>query len=99
MAASRLIKHQLINVIKRFKFEELESSVIPIFPEISWSHVKSKLIKNHKRFTVKNAVCVIEEILNVSITLMYNFYIKFTCNIILKCGLFVECRFRRENLA
>ncbi|XP_029669115.1 uncharacterized protein LOC115238987 isoform X2 [Formica exsecta] len=62
--ASRLIKHQLINVIKRFKFEELESSVIPIFPEISWSHVKSKLIKNHKRFTVKNAVCVIEEILN-----------------------------------
>ncbi|GAB1863852.1 hypothetical protein CAJAP_04931 [Camponotus japonicus] len=62
--ASRLIKHQLINVIKRFKFEELESSVIPIFPEISWGHVKTKLIKNHKTFTVNNAVRVIQEILN-----------------------------------
>ncbi|KAL6423858.1 hypothetical protein ACFW04_010355 [Cataglyphis niger] len=64
MTASRLIKHQLINVIKRFKFEELESSVIPIFPEISWNHVKSKLIKNHKTFTVNNAVSVIEKILD-----------------------------------
>ncbi|CAL1679732.1 unnamed protein product [Lasius platythorax] len=62
--ASRLIKHQLISVIKRFKFDELESSVIPIFPEISWSDVRSKLIKNHKRFTVNNAARVIEEILN-----------------------------------
>ncbi|XP_072766759.1 uncharacterized protein [Anoplolepis gracilipes] len=61
---SKSIKHQLINVIKRFKFEELESSVIPIFPEISWSHVKFKLIKNHKTFTVNNAVRIIEEILN-----------------------------------
>lgn len=78
VAASRLIKHQLISVIKRFKFDELESSVIPIFPEISWSDVRSKLIKNHKRFTVNNAARVIEEILNVRITLTYNFYIKFT---------------------
>lgn len=78
MAASRLIKHQLINVIKRFKFEELESSVIPIFPEISWGHVKTKLIKNHKTFTVNNAVRVIEEILNVRIFDIFYFYVKFT---------------------
>lgn len=71
MAASRVIKHQLINVIKRFKFEELESSVIPIFPEISWNYVKSKLIKNHKTFTITNAVRVIEKILDVSIFTLF----------------------------
>lgn len=73
MTASRLIKHQLINVIKKFKFEELENSVIPIFPEVSWSHVKTKLIKNHKTFTVNNATRIIEEILNVRI--FYVFYL------------------------
>lgn len=61
-------------MIKRFKFGELESSVIPIFPEISWNHVKSELIKNHKTLTVNNAVRVIEKILDVSI-LTYYFYI------------------------
>lgn len=62
--ASRLIKHQLITVIKRFKFDEIECSVMPIFPEISWSDVKSKLIKKHKKFTVYNVAFLIGQILD-----------------------------------
>ncbi|XP_032674615.1 uncharacterized protein LOC116845703 isoform X2 [Odontomachus brunneus] len=37
---------------------------MPIFPEIFWSRVKSKLVRNHKNFTTTNAVRVIEESLN-----------------------------------
>ncbi|KYQ49941.1 hypothetical protein ALC60_10962 [Trachymyrmex zeteki] len=59
-----LVKRQLTKVINRFKFEELESAVIPVFPETSWSRVRSKLIKNHKTFTVANAVHVIQDILD-----------------------------------
>lgn len=99
MTASRVInRRELINVIKRFKFEELENTVIPIFPEISWSYVKSKLIKNHNKFTTRNAVRIIEEILNVRITFTYNFYKFLSRNIIFTRGLFVGCKFKREGL-
>ncbi|XP_067216527.1 uncharacterized protein [Linepithema humile] len=59
--ALTLIKYNLCNVIKRFKFEELEDAVMPIFPEISWSRIKSKLIKNHKTFNVHNVSLIIKE--------------------------------------
>lgn len=64
-ASALLIKRQLASVIKRFKFEELEGAVMPVFPEISWNRVRSKLVKNHKNFTVANVVLVIEEALDV----------------------------------
>lgn len=65
VASLLIIRRQICKVIRRFKFEELERDVIPIFPEISWSRIKSKLVKNHKNFTVTNAVRVIEESINV----------------------------------
>ncbi|KAL0123869.1 hypothetical protein PUN28_006008 [Cardiocondyla obscurior] len=58
------VKRLIINVIKRFKFEELEDAVIPIFPEISWTQVVSKLIKSHKTFTVTNVSYVIDNVIN-----------------------------------
>ncbi|TGZ53112.1 uncharacterized protein [Temnothorax longispinosus] len=64
MSSTLLIKRQLAYVIKRFKFEELEGAVMPVFPEISWTRVRSKLIKNHKNFTVSNVVRVIEQVVD-----------------------------------
>ncbi|KYM81789.1 PREDICTED: uncharacterized protein LOC105624928 [Atta cephalotes] len=64
MSSATLVKRQLTNVINRFKFEELESAVIPVFPETSWARVRSKLIKNHKNFTVLNVTYIIRDILN-----------------------------------
>ncbi|XP_018402618.1 PREDICTED: uncharacterized protein LOC108779658 [Cyphomyrmex costatus] len=63
MSSIELVK-QLIKVINRFKFEELESAVIPVFPETSWTSVRSKLIKNHKHFTVPNVTHVIRDVLD-----------------------------------
>ena len=75
---------------------------MPIFPEVSWSRVKSRLIRNHKNFTVNNAIHIIEDILDVRIALeQYNFYITFALFVIsfLKSGLFVECKSKRKGLA
>lgn len=66
-ASSLVVQRQLSRVIKRFKFGELESAVMPVFPEISWSRLRSKLIKNHKKFSVTNALRVIEEVINVCV--------------------------------
>ncbi|XP_011150712.1 uncharacterized protein LOC105189964 [Harpegnathos saltator] len=66
MASLPIIQRQINNVIRRFKFEELERDVMPIFPEITWSRVKSKLVKNHKNFTCINVVRVIEEAINIA---------------------------------
>ncbi|XP_011882394.1 PREDICTED: uncharacterized protein LOC105570063 [Vollenhovia emeryi] len=59
-----LVKRQLGLVIRRFKFEELEDAVLPAFPEISWTRVKSKLIKNHKNFTALQVARILEEVLD-----------------------------------
>lgn len=56
----------IVNVIKRFKFEDLESSVIPIFPELSWTDVRSKLVKNHKNFTSVNVAQIVKIVITVS---------------------------------
>ncbi|KAG6794904.1 hypothetical protein HZU73_09353 [Apis mellifera caucasica] len=54
------VQQMIVNVIKRFKFEDLESSVMPIFPELSWTDVRSKLVKNHKNFTSVNVAQIIK---------------------------------------
>ncbi|XP_034193623.2 uncharacterized protein LOC117610397 [Osmia lignaria lignaria] len=61
-STSTYIEQQVTNVIKRFKFEEMESSVMPIFPEISWTNVKSQLVKCHKTFTSINVAQIIKKI-------------------------------------
>lgn len=69
----------IVNVIKRFKFEDLESSVMPIFPELSWNDVRSKLVKNHKNFTSVNVAQIVKIVITVSfiyryIMVFYQFY-------------------------
>ncbi|XP_014472259.1 PREDICTED: uncharacterized protein LOC106743185 [Dinoponera quadriceps] len=64
MASLSIILRRINAMIRRFKFEELERDVMPIFPEIAWSRVKSKLVKNHKNFTITNAVRIIGEAIN-----------------------------------
>ncbi|XP_076241040.1 uncharacterized protein LOC143183401 [Calliopsis andreniformis] len=56
MSSFAAIRQKVINIIKKFKFEELESSVLPVFPELSWIHIKSQLIKYDKSFTTTNAL-------------------------------------------
>lgn len=70
----------IVNVIKRFKFEDLESSVMPIFPELSWNDVRSKLVKNHKNFTSVNVAQIVKIVITVSfiyryIMVFYQFYL------------------------
>lgn len=69
----------IVNVIKRFKFEDLESSIMPIFPELSWNDVRSKLVKNHKNFTSVNVAQIVKIVITVSfiyryIMVFYQFY-------------------------
>ena len=52
---------QTLKIIKRFKFEELELGVFPIFPELLWDEIKLQLIKNHKSLTTNNILPIIEE--------------------------------------
>ncbi|KAK2586012.1 hypothetical protein KPH14_010580 [Odynerus spinipes] len=65
VTASSLIKLIRI-VIRRFKFEELENAVLPVFPETSWDRIKIRLIKLHENFTTLNVVAIIEEVINDS---------------------------------
>ncbi|XP_068978196.1 uncharacterized protein [Bombus flavifrons] len=58
--ATSTFVQEIVNVIKRFKFEELELSVAPVFPEISWNNIRSELIKHHKNFTSYNVAEVIK---------------------------------------
>ncbi|KAK0161249.1 hypothetical protein PV327_009740 [Microctonus hyperodae] len=55
------VRRQIWMTMKKFKFEELESTVLPHFPEISWSEVRSILIQHHDSFTSKNVVRIIEK--------------------------------------
>ncbi|OXU21211.1 hypothetical protein TSAR_010430, partial [Trichomalopsis sarcophagae] len=55
------VKSRISNVIKKFKFEDLESAVLPCFPELSWEQIKAKLVKNHESLTTPHALRIIEE--------------------------------------
>lgn len=59
-------KQSVINIIKKFRFEELEAAVLPVFPEFSWKNIKSQLVENHESLTTVRAVKIIEEEINVS---------------------------------
>ncbi|XP_076295407.1 uncharacterized protein LOC143216338 isoform X2 [Lasioglossum baleicum] len=49
------MEKDIVRIIRRFKFEELELAVMPVFPEVSWNKIKSELIKYHNAFTTTNA--------------------------------------------
>ncbi|XP_074106703.1 uncharacterized protein LOC141532311 [Cotesia typhae] len=56
-------RHLLNSVIQKFKFEELESSVMLEFPEITWDQVRSCLIRNHESFTTFNVLKIINHVI------------------------------------
>lgn len=57
----------LNSAIQKFKFEELESTVLPEFPEITWNQIRAYLIKNHESFTTVNVLKIINRLINVSV--------------------------------
>ncbi|KAI4487575.1 hypothetical protein M0804_005724 [Polistes exclamans] len=59
-----LIKHRIKNVIRKFKFNELEDAVLPVFPETTWNRLKSRLVKQHEQFITANVVFALEKIIN-----------------------------------
>ncbi|XP_053598585.1 uncharacterized protein LOC103576086 isoform X2 [Microplitis demolitor] len=54
----------LNSAIQKFKFEELESTVLPEFPEITWNQIRAYLIKNHESFTTVNVLKIINRLIN-----------------------------------
>ncbi|CAL7938289.1 unnamed protein product [Xylocopa violacea] len=64
MATLGYVQQEIVRCIKKFRFEELESSVMPIFPEISWNNVRCKLVKQHKNFTSVNAALLLKLFIN-----------------------------------
>ncbi|CAK9807472.1 hypothetical protein ANTQUA_LOCUS5213 [Anthophora quadrimaculata] len=59
-ATISFIQHEIVKLIKRFKFEELETSIMPIFPEVSWNNIRSELVKTHSKFTSANVAQLIK---------------------------------------
>ncbi|CAK9794695.1 hypothetical protein ANTPLA_LOCUS78 [Anthophora plagiata] len=73
-ATIAFIQHEIVKLIKRFKFEELETSIMPIFPEVSWNNIRSELVKTHNKFTTANVaqlikIAMIEANLDVKVVL------------------------------
>ncbi|XP_047356824.1 uncharacterized protein LOC124951863 [Vespa velutina] len=64
MSTGNSKKQRIVNVLRKFKFEELENAVLPVFPETTWNHVRSQLIKHHENFTTANVAAILEEIIN-----------------------------------
>ncbi|XP_031842728.1 uncharacterized protein LOC116431438 isoform X2 [Nomia melanderi] len=57
------VQQEVTRIIKRFKFEELESAVMSLFPEISWSNIRSELVKHHNSFTSANVAQLIRTVI------------------------------------
>ena len=64
------MRRRLSNIIRHFKFEELETAVLPLFPEITWHRTKTKLVKHRESFSVSNVSKLIENALDVSDTII-----------------------------
>lgn len=64
MPIANSLKNSIKNIICKFKFEELENAVLPVFPETSWDYVRSQLMMHHHNFTTLNAAAIIEEVIN-----------------------------------
>ncbi|KAF7397914.1 hypothetical protein HZH68_009136 [Vespula germanica] len=63
MSTENTRKHRIVNILRKFKFEELEDAVLPVFPETTWNHVRSQLIKQHENFTTVKVAAVLEKII------------------------------------
>lgn len=75
MSAERTVKQRIATVIKKFHFDELESSVMTAFPEISWADLKAGLVKHRKSFTSTNAAQIFEILIteaNIRETVLIN---------------------------
>ncbi|XP_051171374.1 uncharacterized protein LOC127288134 [Leptopilina boulardi] len=57
-------KRQIINIIKHFKFEELENTVVPVFPETSWKKIRTDLIESQQRLSVLNVTKIISRLID-----------------------------------
>lgn len=44
----------------------MESTVMPVFPEVSWSNIKTEFIRSHKKFTPTNTALFIKIAITVS---------------------------------
>ncbi|KOC59189.1 hypothetical protein WH47_11265, partial [Habropoda laboriosa] len=60
ISTTAFIQQEIVKIIKRFKFEELETSIMPIFPEISWSNVRYELVKSRSKFSSANVAQLIK---------------------------------------
>ncbi|XP_017886455.1 uncharacterized protein LOC108628796 [Ceratina calcarata] len=58
------VQQQIANIIKRFKFDELETSVMTTFPEISWTDLKSALVKHRRAFISTNVALVFRQLIS-----------------------------------
>ncbi|XP_046414656.1 uncharacterized protein LOC124176879 isoform X1 [Neodiprion fabricii] len=63
---SQSVRRQLQRLIARFKFEELELAVLPIFPELTWNNLRSLLMKHHQNFTTRASISIIEQIITTA---------------------------------
>ncbi|XP_046734534.1 uncharacterized protein LOC124404451 [Diprion similis] len=63
---SQNVRLQLQRVIARFKFEELELAVLPIFPELTWNNLRSLLMEHHQNFTTRASISIIEQIITAA---------------------------------
>ncbi|XP_043672256.1 uncharacterized protein LOC122631083 [Vespula pensylvanica] len=63
MSTENTRKQRIVNILRKFKFEELEDAVLPVFPETTWNHVRSQLIKQHESFTTVKVAAVLEKII------------------------------------
>ncbi|KAL2712962.1 uncharacterized protein V1478_017553 [Vespula squamosa] len=64
MSTENSRKQRILNVLRRFKFEELEDAVLPVFPETSWNLVRSQLVVQHESFTTTKVAAILGKIIN-----------------------------------
>nr|XP_050854342.1 uncharacterized protein LOC127065671 [Vespula vulgaris] len=63
MSTENTRKQRIVSILRKFKFEELEDAVLPVFPETTWNHVRSELIKQHENFTTVKVAAILEKII------------------------------------
>lgn len=85
------MKKVIKNIIRRFKFEELQDAVIPVFPETSWHYIKCQLIMHHQNFTTSNVATIIEEVINDS-----NLEVKELRRRLMRLELIDTCKHKRK---
>lgn len=56
------MQKEIASVIRKFKFEEMESLITLAFPELSWSNIKARLVKQRKTCTPSNVAQIVTAI-------------------------------------